>query len=132
MVPEPTSDELARVPGAKQAWEGVAKLQLTACALQGSEIVIKETWAKEFVQAPHAVAEAFEGYKDSHDKKWKHYLSQYSGGVRAEGDPAKDDREPPKLPNVEGEDGDGLTEYESKAKVTGVKATFACQDPPSP
>ena len=51
-VPEPTSDELARIPGAKQAWEGLAKLQLIACALQGSEIVIKETWAKEFVQAP--------------------------------------------------------------------------------
>ena len=74
-VPEPTADELARIPGAKQAWEGLAKLQLTACALQGSEIVIKETWAKEFVQAPHAVAEAFEGYTDSHDKTWTHYLS---------------------------------------------------------
>ena len=100
--------------------------------LQGSEIVIKETWAKEFVQAPHDVAEAFEGYKDSHDKTWKHFLSQYSGDVRAEGDPAKDDREKPKLPNVEGEDGDGLTEYKSKDKVAGVKATLACQDPPSP
>ena len=42
-VPEPTSDELARIPGAKDAWDGLAKLNLSACALQGSEIVIKET-----------------------------------------------------------------------------------------
>ena len=129
-VPEPTSDELARIPGAKQAWDGLAKLQLIACTLCGSEILIKESWAKEFAQAPHDVAEAFEGYKNSHDKTWKQFLSQYSGDVRAEGNPAKDDREEPKLPNVEGEDGDGLTEYASKDKVTGVKATWACQDPP--
>ena len=131
-VPEPTSNELARIPGAKDAWDGLAKLNLSACALQGSEIVIKETWAKEFGQAPHDVAEAFAGYQHNRDKTWRQFLSQYSGSVRAEGDPAKDDdREEPKVPNVKGEEGDGLTEYESKAKVAGVRATLACQDPVS-
>ena len=129
-VPEPSSDELANIVGAKEAWEGLAKLRLSACALQGSEIIIAETRAKEFIEAPHDIAEAFRGYQVMHDKTWKNFLSEYSGGVRAEGDPAEDDREKPKLPTGEAEGSDGLTEYESKAEVTGVKATVACQDPP--
>ena len=109
----------------------MSKLNLNTCALQGGDIVIKEAWAKEFCQAPHDVVEAFAGCQDIHDKTWRKFLSLHAR-AGAEGDPAEDDRENPKVPNVEGEDGDGLTEYESKAKVTGVKATCPCPYPPSP
>ena len=98
-VPEPSSEELASIPGAKQAWEGLAKLQLAACQLSGNEVVIKPTWATEFAQAPRDIAEAFALCQAEHEKTWQRFLSGYNGPLQQVGQAgeAKDDREVARL-----------------------------------
>ena len=126
-VPQPTSEELASIPGAKEAWEGLSKLPLSACSLQGNEILIKESWAKEFSTGPYDIAEAFDAAKLEHEKKWKGVLSGYGDNAKQEGGPATDDREEPTEETAPAKQ-DELEEFESKAKVPGVTAWVGVQD----
>ena len=70
-VPEPTEDELRKIPGVLEAYQGIGKLELQICTVVGSKVIIRQDKLKQFDTASYEALAQLAILKGKHQKQYE-------------------------------------------------------------
>jgi hypothetical protein len=137
-VPPPTQEQLAAIPGAMCAWQGLNSTEWQVLQVCGGSLIMNPKWQSEFSSAPQAVYEEFSDMVTKHKDQYQNSLEDLMdkngppipGEMPGDGDEATNHGQDPRAPPItEGQEGFIiLQEYGSKEILSAsVKLIIECK-----
>lgn len=74
-IPPPSEEMLKEVPGALEAWRGLASLSLKACAVRGPKVTIAPHKVAEFQGAPLDISRDLDALQAAHTESYEDMLA---------------------------------------------------------